>query len=72
MSQDPTPSVDDFLIANDIVRQLQVDLAIEFKTAGETFDHAKMQQHVNDRAALIRVQELLLDAGERILKIPPP
>jgi len=33
---------------------------------GESWPHEKTQKHINDRAALIRVQAMLIDEAERI------
>jgi hypothetical protein len=55
-------------MAHDIVTSLEKDLAIHFQMEGSTWDRDTMQKHVNDRAALLRVENLLLDAGDRLLK----
>lgn len=63
---DPQPTVSDFLNAETCVRILSHNLAITFQVEGETWPREKMQKHVNDRAALIRVQAMLIDEAERI------
>lgn len=72
MSQDPAPTPADFMRASDLARHLQVDLAIQFKLEGLRFTPKQMAEHVAKRSALITVQQLFLDAEERLLKIPPP
>lgn len=66
---DPTFRPEDFLQAELIVDSLLQNLAIQFQTHGDSFDRVTMQQHVNQRAALIITKGLLLDEGERILNL---
>lgn len=55
-----------YILAYDLVRHIGQNLAIQFQMEGETWDRETMQKHVNDRCALIRVQQLLLDQGEQV------
>lgn len=57
-----------FVFASDVVRQLSLDLEIQFQLEGEKWDRETMQKHVNKRAALITTQNMLLNEGERVLK----
>lgn len=62
--KDPTYGPDAFLIAHDVVRHIGQNLAIQFQIEGDTWDRETMQKHVNSRAAIIHVQNLLLNSGE--------
>lgn len=70
MSLDRPPGPLDYMRAHDIVRHLQVNLAIHYKAAGDTFTPPQAKQHFADRAALVRTQELLLDAMEKAAGLP--
>ena len=63
---DPQPTASDYLNAETCVDILSRNLAIAYQTDGEKWDRETMQKHVNDRAALIRVQAMLVDEAERI------
>lgn len=65
---DPAFTPQDFLNAELVVESLARNLEIQFQVEGLNWNREKMQRHVNDRAALIRTQKLLLDEGERLLK----
>lgn len=58
----------DYMHAELAVASIEANLAILFQMEGEKFDRETMQRHVNDRAALNRVRELLLTEAERILR----
>jgi hypothetical protein len=62
---DPIYKPEAYILAHDIVRHIEQDLAIQFQMDGDKWDRDAMQKHVNERAALIRVSGLILDAGER-------
>lgn len=62
---DPVFTPAHYLMAHDIVSSLEKDLAIHFQMEGVNWSRETMQNHVNDRAALLRVGNLLLDAGEK-------
>ncbi len=68
MSDDPIFPPEAYIMAHDIVRGLGENLAIQFQVEGMQWDRDTMQKHMNKRAAIITVQKLLLDEGERILK----
>lgn len=68
MSEDPSPGPQHFLLAEACVSHIQQNMEILFQMEGLTWDREKMQRHVNSRCALIHVQKLLLDEGERLLK----
>lgn len=64
---DPQPTTSDYLNAETCVSILAKNLALQFQIeGGENWDRATMQRHVNDRAACIRVQAMLVDEAERI------
>lgn len=63
---DPQPTSSDYLNAQTCVSILSRNLAIAFQTDGESWSHEEMQKHMADRAALIRVQAMLVDEAERI------
>jgi hypothetical protein len=63
---DPQPTPSDYLNAETCVRILSQNFAIGFEMDGENWPHEKTQKHINDRAALIRVQSMLIDEAERI------
>lgn len=63
---DPQPTSSDYLNAETCVSILFHNLAITFQVEGENWPREKMQNHVNERAALIRVQAMLVDEAERI------
>lgn len=65
---DPAFTPQHYLLAHDVVRSLGENLAIQFQIEGEAWDRDTMQKHVNLRAAIAKVQSLLLDEGERISK----
>lgn len=54
-----------YLLAHDVVRSIGQNMAIQFQMEGENWDRPTMQKHVNERAALLKAQQLILDAGER-------
>jgi hypothetical protein len=65
---EPTFTPQDYIKAHDIVRHLAENMAIEFQINGANFSRDEMQKHVNERSALIHTANLLLDAGERLVK----
>lgn len=68
---DPIYQFQDYIFTHDLVRSIGQNLAIQFQMEGENWDRATMQKHVNDRAALIRVQQMLMDAAEHAGGIEP-
>lgn len=64
---DPTYPPEAFLFAHDLVRSIGENLSIHFQMEGLQWERDKMQRHINDRAAIIRVQQLILDAGEKAI-----
>ena len=65
---EPIFTPQDYIKAHDIVRHLSENMAIEFQINGVNFSRDEMQRHVNERSALIYTANLLLDAGERLVK----
>lgn len=64
---DPQPTASDYLNAETCVSILSHNLALAFQIEnGAEWPREKMQKHVTDRAALLRVQALLVDEAERI------
>ena len=64
---DPQPTASDFLNAETCVSILSHNLALAFQIDnGLEWPREKLQKHVNDRAALLRVQAMLVDEAERI------
>ena len=70
MPDDPTFPPAAYLLAHDIVRFISQNMEIECRLHMDNWDRETMQKHVNSRGALIHVQKLLLDEGERLLKTP--
>lgn len=62
---DPTYPPEAYIMAHDVVRHIGQNYAIQFQTEGLQWDRETMQKHINIRAALIKVQQILLDEGER-------
>lgn len=62
---DPTFPPEAYISAYDVVRHLGENYAIQYQTDGDKWDRDTMQMHVNIRSAIIKVQQLLLDAVER-------
>ena len=63
---DPQPTASDYLNAETCLSILSQNLAVAFQLQGENWDRETMQKHLNERAALIRVQNMLIDEAERI------
>jgi len=66
---DPIYPPEAYVMAHDIVRHIGENFAIQFQMEGLEWDRDKMQRHMNIRAAIIKVQQLLLDEGERAAEI---
>ena len=62
---DPIYPPEAYIMAHDLVRHIGQNLQIQFQIEGLGWDRETMQKHINTRAALIKVQQLLLDEGER-------
>lgn len=60
------PTAADFIKASDCARFLAQNLAIDCALNMQTWDRETMQKNVNQRAALLKACELLLNEAERI------
>lgn len=66
---DPIYPPEAYLMAYDVVRHIGENFAIQFQLEGMQWDRETAQKHMNIRAAIIKVQQLLLDEGERAARI---
>jgi hypothetical protein len=57
----------DYLMAHDVVRSMGENLAIHFQVNADKMDYVKAKDHFNRRQAILLVQRMLLDEGERIM-----
>lgn len=69
MSADPTPQPADFLHAHDVCRYCLKNMEIQFQIDGTEWNRDRAVLHFKKREALLIVQNLLLDAGERGLHV---
>jgi len=56
----------DLLAAADLLRSIEVGYAQVYKHIGPRYTRDEMQIYFTDRAALIRVQEILIDRAENL------
>jgi len=59
-------AVSNILEAERVLSLLSNDMASEFQQKGMSFPAKAMEDHAEDRAALLRVRRILLDVAEKI------
>lgn len=62
---DPVYPPEAYILAHDVVRHIGENFAIQFQIEGLNWDRETAQKHINLRAAIIKVQQLIIDEGER-------
>lgn len=67
---DPVPQPADFLHAHDVCKHITKNMEIAFQTDGDTWNRDRAVVHFKKREALLIVQNLLLDEGDRALAKP--
>ena len=55
--------------ADDVCAHMSKNMEIDFKINGENMTRETAKKHFQDRAAITRVRNLLIDEGERILNL---
>lgn len=66
MSEDSAFPPEAYLLAHDVVRHIGQNYAIQYQVDNENMSQDAAKRHFNDRAAILRVQQLLIEAGERV------
>lgn len=64
---DPTYSHEEYMMVEAILGYLEKNMAIKFDITGDSMPENETNEDFNDRQALIRARELVLNAATRTL-----
>jgi hypothetical protein len=59
-------TIKDIITAESVLADLTAEMAVEFENGGKDWPRDWMQKHANDRMALLKARNVLIERGEKL------